>query len=57
MDVKYEDEDKAITLSFSLPESWSHLLTSMWFSITYTIDYYIFVGSLLIEEINKWYLQ
>jgi hypothetical protein len=44
---------KQITLSFSLPESWDHLVTSMWFSTTYTIDYDIFVGALLIEEMRR----
>jgi hypothetical protein len=46
--VKYEDEDKAITLLCSLPESWDHMVTSMWFSTTYNIDYDTVVGSPLV---------
>jgi hypothetical protein len=53
MDVKYEDEDKAVMLLCSLPESWDHLVTSMWFSTTDTIDYDIVVGALLSEEMRR----
>jgi hypothetical protein len=50
MDVKYEDEDKAVTLLCSLPESWDHLVIYMWFSTTDAIDYDIVVGALFFEE-------
>jgi hypothetical protein len=39
MDVMYEDEDKEVTLLCLFPESWDHLVTTMWFSSTYAIDY------------------
>jgi hypothetical protein len=53
MDVKYKDEDKVIMILCSLPESWDHLVTSMWFITTDTIDYDIVVGALLIEEMRR----
>jgi hypothetical protein len=53
MDVTYEDEDKEVTLLCSLPESWDHLVTTMWFSSTYAIDYDTVVGALLSEEMRK----
>jgi hypothetical protein len=34
MEVKFEDEDKAITLLCPLPESWDNLVTSISFSST-----------------------
>jgi hypothetical protein len=49
MEVKFEDEDKAVTLLCSLPESWDYLVTTMWFSTTNTIDYDIVGGALLYE--------
>ena len=53
IEVKFEDEDKVITLLCSLPESWDHLVTTMWFNRTYAIDYDIVVGALLFEEMRK----
>ena len=53
MDITYEDEDKAITLLCSFPDSWDHLVTSMWFISTYAIDYDTVVGALLSEEMRK----
>ena len=53
MEVKFEDEDKAATLLCLLPESWDHLVTTMWFNTTDAIDYDIVVGSLLFEEMRK----
>jgi hypothetical protein len=32
MEVKFKDEDKAITLFCSLPESWDNLVTSISFN-------------------------
>jgi hypothetical protein len=43
MEVKFEDEDKAITLLCSLPESWDNLVTSIRFSSIDVLDY-DFVG-------------
>jgi hypothetical protein len=53
MEVKFEDEDKAVTLMCLLPESWDHLVTTMWFNTTNAIDYDTIVGDLLSEEIRK----
>jgi hypothetical protein len=53
MDVMYEYEDKEVTLVCSLLESWDHLVTTMWFSSTDSIDYETVVGALLSEEMRK----
>jgi hypothetical protein len=53
MDGMYEDEDKVVTQLYSFPESWDHLVTSMWFNSTYAIDYNNVVGDLLSEEMRK----
>jgi hypothetical protein len=53
MEVKFEDEDKVVMLLCSLPESWDHLVTTVWFNTTYAIDYDIVVGALLPEEMRK----
>ena len=53
MEVKYEDEDKEVTLLCPFPESWDHMVTSVWFITPYTIDYDIVVGALLFEEMRR----
>jgi hypothetical protein len=53
MEVKFEDEDKAITLLCSLLESWDNLVTSISFSSTYVLDYEFVVGALLAEEMRR----
>jgi hypothetical protein len=53
MEVKFEDEDKAITLLCSLPESWDNLVTSISFSSTEVLDYDSVVGALLAEEMRR----
>ena len=53
MEVKFEDDDKAIMLLCLFHESWDHLVTTMWFSTTYTIDYDIVEGALLSGEMRK----
>ena len=53
MEIKFEDEDKAITLLCLFPESWNHLFTTMFFNTTNTIDYDIVVGALLSEEMRR----
>jgi hypothetical protein len=53
MEVKFEDEDKAITLLCSLPESWDNLVTSISFSSTEVLDYDSVVGALLAEEMKR----
>jgi hypothetical protein len=52
MEVKFEDEDKAIRLLYSLPESWDNLVTSISFSSTFFLDYDSVVGALLVEEMR-----
>jgi hypothetical protein len=53
MEVKFDDEDKAIMLLCSLPESWDHMVTTVWFNTTDAIDYDTIVGALLCEEMRK----
>jgi hypothetical protein len=53
MEVKLEDEDKAITLLCLFPESWDSLVTSISFSSTDVLDYDSVVGALLAEEMRR----
>jgi hypothetical protein len=53
VEVKFKDEYKVITLLCLLPESWDYLVTTMWFSTTYTIDYDTVVRALLSEEMRR----
>jgi hypothetical protein len=53
MEVKFEDEDKAITLLCSFPESWDNLVTSISFSSVDVLDYDSVVGALLAEEMRR----
>jgi hypothetical protein len=53
MGVKFESEDKAITLLCSLLASWDHFVTSISFSSTETIEFDDIVGALLSEETRK----
>jgi hypothetical protein len=53
MEVKLKDEDKAVTLLCSFPESWDHLVTSISFSSTDVLDYDSFVGALLVEDMRR----
>ena len=53
MEVKFEDEDKDITLLCSLPKSWDNLVTSIIFSSTQVLDYDSVVGALLAEEMRR----
>ena len=53
IEVKFKDEDKAVTLMYSFPKSWDHLVTTVWFNTTDAIDYDTVVGDLLSEEIRK----
>jgi hypothetical protein len=50
IEVKFKDEDKVVTLLFSLPKSWDHLVTTVWFNTIDSIDYDTIVGDLLSEE-------
>jgi hypothetical protein len=53
MEVKFEDEDKTITLLFLLPESSDNLVTSISFSSIDVLDYDYVVGALLAEEMRR----
>ena len=53
MEVKFEDEDKAITLLCSLLKSWDNLVTSTSFSSIDVLDYDYVVGALLVEEMRR----
>lgn len=53
MDVKIDDEYKAVMLLCSLPESWDHLVTSISFSTTDTLEYRFVVSALLSEEVRR----
>jgi hypothetical protein len=53
MGVKFDYEDKAITLLCSLPASWDHFVTSISFNTTKSIEFDVIVGALLSEETRK----
>ena len=53
MEVKFEDEDKAITLLCSLLEFWVNLFTSISFSSANVLDYECVVGALLAKEMRR----
>ena len=55
MEVKFEDEYKAVMLLCPLPESSDHLLTTVWFNTTDAITYDIVVAAFLFKEIRKTY--
>jgi hypothetical protein len=52
MDVRYKYEKMEIMILCSFHESWDHLVTQMWFSTKYTIEYDIVVGSLSFKEVK-----
>eukprot|EP00253_Pinus_taeda_P015667 PITA_15667 len=53
LDVKFDSEDKAITLLCSLPEFWDHFVTSISFSTSDILEFDDVVGALLAEETRK----
>eukprot|EP00253_Pinus_taeda_P031288 PITA_31288 len=53
IEVKFQSEDKAITLLCSLPESWDHFVTSISLSSSETIEFDDVVASLLSEETRR----
>ena len=53
MEVKFEDEDKAITLLCSFPKSWDNLVTSISFSSVDVLDYDSVAGALLAEVMRR----
>jgi hypothetical protein len=50
MGVKFDSEDKTITLLCSLFASWDHFVTSISFITTESIEFDVIVGALLSEE-------
>jgi hypothetical protein len=52
MEVKIQEEDKAITLLCSLPESWDHFVTSISLSTADSLKFESVVGALLSEEVR-----
>eukprot|EP00253_Pinus_taeda_P004912 PITA_04912 len=50
IEVKFESEDKTITLLCSWPESWDHIVTSISLSSSETLEFDDVVASLLSEE-------
>ena len=53
IEVKFESEDKSITLLCSLPESWDHFVTSISLSSSETLEFDDVIGALLSEETRK----
>ena len=53
MEVKIQEEDKAITLLCSLPESWDHFVTSISLSTADSLKFELVVGALFSEEIRR----
>ena len=53
MDVKIDDEDKAMNLLCTLSESRGQLVSSISLSITDTLEFDNVVGALLFEELRK----
>ena len=53
MDVKIDDEDKAVNLLCTLPESWGQVVSSISLSTTDTLEFDNVVGTLLFEELRK----
>ena len=53
MEVKMEEEDKAITLLCSLPDSWDHFVTSIILSTADSLKLESIVGALLSEEVRR----
>ena len=53
MDFKIDDEDKAVNLLCTLPESWGQLVSSISLSTTDTLEFDNMVGVLLSEELRK----
>ena len=51
MEVKMQEEDKAITLLCSLPESWDHFITSISLSTADSLKFESVMGALLSEEV------
>ena len=53
MDVHIEDEDKAVNLLCTLPESWGHVISSISLSTSDTLEFDTVIGALLFEELRN----
>ena len=53
MDVKIDDEYKAMNLLCNLPEAWGQVVSSISLSRTDTLEFDNLVGALLFEELRK----
>ena len=53
IEVKFDSEDKVVTLLCSLPESWDHFVTSISLSSSETLEFDDVVGAMLSEETRK----
>jgi hypothetical protein len=53
MDVKIDEEDKVVMFLCPSPKSWDHLVTSISFSTTDTLEYNYVVGALFFEEVRR----
>ena len=56
MEVKMQEEDKAMTLLCSLPDSWDHFITSISLSTANSLKFESVVGALLSEEVRRKYI-
>ena len=53
MDVHIEDEDKAVNLLCTLPESWGHVVSSISLSTSDTLEFDTVIGALLSKELRN----
>eukprot|EP00253_Pinus_taeda_P012633 PITA_12633 len=53
MEVKIQEEDKALTLLCSLSESWDHFVTSISLSTANSLKFESVVGALLSKEVRR----
>jgi hypothetical protein len=53
MNVKVNEEDKAVMLLCLFPESWDHFFTSIRFSTIETLEFDNVVGALFSEEVRR----
>ena len=53
MDIKIDDEDKAINLLCTLPNPWGQAVSSISLSTTDTLEFDNVIGALLSKELRK----
>ena len=49
--VKFKEEDKVVMLLCLFPEYWNHLVTSISFSMTYSLEFDFFVGVFFFQNV------